>query len=127
MRAGTAAQCRTHGTIRGRDKPSMRTKLFTGLAIGIAALLGMASMAVAVNRSAKGGANTGIVIATSDDNATMNSTTYTGLPGMAASLTTPKDSITLLDIRFSSESACYGGDVDSPDWCSARILGDGIS
>jgi hypothetical protein len=103
----------------------MRRKLFTGLAIGIAALLGMATMAVAVNRTAKGGANSGIVIATSDDNAAMSSTTYTALPGMTASFTTPKDTITLLDIRFSAESACYGGDAGQPDWCSVRIMVDG--
>jgi hypothetical protein len=43
---------------------------------------------------------------------------------MAASVKTAGD--TILDIRFSAESACYGGDVGSPEWCSVQILVDGV-
>ena len=105
----------------------MRQKLVVGLSIGIAALQGMATMALAVNRTVSGGANTGIAIATSDDNSIVGSTTaYTTLPGMTLSVNTPDGSDSILDIRFSAESACYGGDVGSPEWCSVQILVDGV-
>jgi hypothetical protein len=103
----------------------MYKKITVGIATVIAVLLGMATVALAVNKTATGGANNGIAVAVSDDNATTTGATYVNLPGMALTLTTPADSKTLLDIRFSAESACYGGDAGSPDWCTVQIMVDG--
>ena len=67
-----------------------------------------------------------VAVATSDFNDTSTSTTTpTQLPGMKETIAVPANSRALLLIRFSAESACYGGGTN-PNWCIATIRVDGI-
>ena len=97
----------------------------TAIALVAAALTAAVVLATA-NLIAKGGAVTHVYIASSDFNSTTSSTTYTDLPGMALTFSVPATSpAQLIDIRFSAESACYGGGA-SPNWCTVQILVDGV-
>jgi hypothetical protein len=102
----------------------MRKKLLTGLLV-FALVTAAAGIAAAITRNATGGPNTGIAIVSSDANSSMSSTTYVDLPGMTMVVTTPAGEADLLDIRFSSESACYDGGAQY-NWCSVQITVDGV-
>jgi len=67
-----------------------------------------------------------VAVATSDFNDVSNSSTTLNLiPGMKTRIFVPTGTQALLDIRFSAETACYGGGT-SPNWCVAEILVDGV-
>jgi hypothetical protein len=116
----------------------MRGRKLAVVAAIAGAVLGAASVAVATGAhgqkvgaapqsslSAKAGAVSAVVVRASDFNDTSNSSTILSqLPGMKASVSVPKGRRALLDMRFSAETACYGG--TSSDWCVAEILVDGV-
>jgi len=63
-----------------------------------------------------------IKLVASPDNSTVGSgTTPSLLPGMTTSITVPEGQRALVIARFSAESACYGGDAESPEWCIATM------
>jgi hypothetical protein len=67
-----------------------------------------------------------VSVAASDFNDTSNSsTTLSLIPGMHTTISVPSGRRALLDIRFSAETMCSGGDVN-PNWCIAEILVDGV-
>ncbi len=67
------------------------------------------------------GASTHVAAAVSAANATTSSTTPTVLPGMQTTVTVPAGATAVIDARFTSEGACYGGGVQ-PNWCVASIF-----
>jgi hypothetical protein len=75
--------------------------------------------------AAHAGAVSAVAVAASDFNDISNSSTTLSLvPGMKTTISVPAGRRALLDIRFSAETACYGG--TSSDWCIAEILVDGV-
>jgi hypothetical protein len=56
--------------------------------------------------------------------ATTSSTTYVALPGATGTIAVPGDENGLILVRFSAESQCSG--PTAGNWCSVRILLDGI-
>ena len=106
-----------------------------GLVVGasMVALAGTASRTQTVDRSAprtntvqKALGVSAVVVATSDLNDTSTSTTNaTVLPGMSAHVRVPAGRRALLMVRFSAETACYGGGTRS-NWCIVEVLVDGV-
>jgi hypothetical protein len=108
-----------------------------GMAVGLLLALG-ASGAQAGRSQAVGAPAPNTVIGGSsvvqtlfvydEPNSTVGSSVvYTLLPGMSAPLTIG-GARKLVIATFGAESACYGGDKNSPDWCVTRILArDGVN
>lgn len=73
------------------------------------------------------GAVTAVSVATDAPNQTTTSTTYVDMPGMQTTITVPSTYAKggLIMARFSAESGCYGAGT-AGNWCTARILVDGV-
>jgi hypothetical protein len=106
-----------------------------GLVVGASAMAfaGSAARTQSVDRAAprlntlvKAQGISAVAVATSDVNDVSTSTTTpTLLPGMSAKVRVPAGRRALLMVRFSAETACYGGGT-SPNWCVVEVLVDGI-
>ncbi|MDP9300380.1 MAG: hypothetical protein M3P43_05720, partial [Actinomycetota bacterium] len=105
-----------------------------GLVVGVSvmAFAGTAAHTQTVDRSAprligvqKATSISAVKVATSAFNDTSTSTTTpTLVPGMSAKISVPVGRQALLMVRFSAETACYGGGANS-NWCIAEVLVDG--
>jgi hypothetical protein len=70
-----------------------------------------------------GGSVSQTVFIADEPNSTIGSTEiYETLPGMSTTITIPGDKGKLVIATFGAESACYGGDEGSPDWCVVRVV-----
>jgi hypothetical protein len=105
-----------------------------GLVVGVSvmAFAGTAAHTQTVDRSAprvtgvqKATSISAVKVATSAYNDTSTSTTsLTLVPGMSAKISVPVGRQALLMVRFSAETACYGGGANQ-NWCIAEVLVDG--
>jgi len=87
--------------------------------------LGMATPAVAaVTHTAK--AVTRITVVTENSPHSTSSTSFVDLPGALVGINVPAGKFQLVQVRFSGESYCFGSTTLAGNWCSIRILVDGV-
>ena len=106
-----------------------------GLVVGasVMAFAGAGARSQSVDRSAprlstvtKARGITAVAVATSDFNDTSTSTTSAALlPGMSATIRVPAGRQALVMVRFSAETACYGGGA-TYNWCIVEVRVDGV-
>jgi hypothetical protein len=106
-----------------------------GLVVGasVMAFAGAGARSQSVDRSAprlstvtKARGITAVAVATSDFNDTSTSTTSAALlPGMSATIRVPAGRQALVMVRFSAETACYGGGA-TYNWCIVAVRVDGV-
>jgi hypothetical protein len=93
-------------------------------AVAILAALAVATPAfAAVTHSGKAVAKTTVV--TEGTASSTTSTAYVNLPLANAAITVPAGKFQLVTVRFSAESYCFGS-AGAGNWCSVRILADGV-
>jgi hypothetical protein len=106
-----------------------------GLVVGasVVAFAGAGARSQSVDRSAprlstvtKARGVTAVVVAKSDFNDTSTSAASPALlPGMHATISVPPGRRALIMVRFSAETACYGGGATF-NWCIAEVRVDGV-
>jgi hypothetical protein len=118
--------------MRGRKLAAVGTIL--GLVVGAATMAAATaihhpqrvSVGPLTSLTQKAGPVSAVSVTASDFNDISNSsTTLSQLPGMKTTVHVPLGTSALLDIRFTAETACYGGG-NSSNWCIAEILVDGV-
>jgi hypothetical protein len=108
----------------GRRKMRGKKRWRIGIALAVVAILAIGvGVALAAN-SSSGGAITAVKVKREVDAASTNSTTFVNVPGASMTIGVPSGQRALLLIRFSAESSCQGGNFG--DWCSLRIVVDGV-
>jgi hypothetical protein len=96
-----------------------------GLGIVAVVVLG-AGVAMAAPITSGGGAINQVRVVTETNGFTTASESFVNLPGAATTITAPSSGALLL-MDFTSESVCLRvGGVAALDWCSVRILVDGV-
>ena len=87
--------------------------------------LGLTAPALAaVTHTGTGVFKTTVVTETSAQSTT--SAAYVNLPGATANITVPAGKVHLVNVRFSAESYCFGSTGLTGNWCTIRILADGV-
>jgi hypothetical protein len=87
--------------------------------------LGLTAPALpAVTHTGKGVFKTTVVTETAALSTT--SPSFVSLPGATATITVPALKVHLVNVRFSAESYCFGSTGLAGNWCSIRILADGV-
>lgn len=66
-----------------------------------------------------------ITVVTENTFSTTSSTAFGNLPGASVNIAVPATKFQLVQVRFSAESFCFGAG-QSGEWCSIRILADGV-
>jgi hypothetical protein len=96
------------------------------LAIAVAAAFAVTAVPTFAAVTLRGNGVAKITVVTETNAQSTSSTSFINLPGAAASITVPSLATQLVNVRFSAESYCFGSSAGVGNWCSVRILVDGI-
>jgi hypothetical protein len=109
---------------RGFKVKTLRSRWTFSLAVGAAGLL-VAGVAIAVPITKSGGAINQVRVVTERDTFDTQSEAFVDVPGATVNINAPTAGALLL-MRFSGESVCARGSGTGVDYCSVRILVDGV-